>query len=437
MGGPRSRNAGSKRAPAATRTERDRIGTLEIPRRALYGIQTARAAANLSFSGRTLGDYPLLIRALANVKIAAARANLDAGVIDARIARTLERACRTLAASEHRRELIADPLGGGGNIGINQNINEVIAHLASAGARRGTPRIDPKFQVNASQSTADVCATAARIAIIETARPLVAALEDCARAYRAKARALKHVTTLARTCLQDAQPASLGDFLSGHAAAIQRRTAALARSVRALRRVNLGGTVIGAGNGAPPAYRRAILRRLREATGLDLAARANLFDAAQNCDDLGAVAAELGMLAEAMIKIAQDLRLLSSGPKAGFGEIILPAVQEGSSFFPGKINPVVPESLIQCCFQVLGHERAARLALERGELNLNVFEGAAAINILDACAILERATRLFTTRCVDGIRANEPRCAALAACALPEPQHTGALRQHRRTNRAG
>ncbi len=157
------------------------------------------------------------------------------------------------------------------------------------------------------------------------------------------------------------------------------------------------------------------MRRLREVTGLELVARKNLYDAAQNIDDLGAVAAALAMLAEVLIKIAQDLRLLSSGPGGGFGEISLPAVQEGSSFFPGKINPVIPETMLQCCFQVLGHERAARLALERGELNLNVFEGAAATNLLDAIAILTRALRLFTSRCVVGITANEDRCRELAA----------------------
>ncbi|MGH7778980.1 MAG: lyase family protein [Candidatus Binataceae bacterium] len=415
MGGPPKRARGSN---SRTRVERDLIESLEIPRGAAYGIQTARAVANLSFSGRTLGDYPAMVRGLAMVKCAAARANLDAKAIDARTARAIEHACRALIAGGYRDDLIADPLGGGGSIGLNQNINEVIANLASehlGGARGAESIVDPKTHVNASQSTADACATAARIAILEQASELGIALADCVRAYRAKARELRRVITIARTCLQDAQPASLGEFFSGHGVALERRTEELARSTEKLRRVNLGGTVIGSGSGAPPAYRRAILRRLREVTGLDLIARKNLYDAAQNIDDLGAVAATLGMLAEVLIKIAQDLRLLSSGPDGGFGEISLPAVQEGSSFFPGKINPVVPETLLQCCFQVLGHERAARLALERGELNLNVFEGAAAINLLDAIAILSRAVTLFTSRCVVGIAANQDRCRALAA----------------------
>lgn len=400
------------------RVERDLIGALEIPSAALYGIQTARAVANLSFSGRTLGDYPAMVRGLAMVKCAAARANFDAGVIDAKIARAIGRACRALMAGGYRGDMIADPLGGGGGIGINQNVNEVIANLASerlGGGRGADAIVNPKTHVNASQSTADACATAARIAIVEQASVLESALAQCVGAYRAKARELRRVITIARTCLQDALPASLGDFFSGHASALERRGAEFTRNVGELRRVNLGGTVIGSGSGAPAAYRRVIVRRLREVTGLDLVWRGNLYDAAQNIDDLGAVAAALGMLAEVLIKLAQDLRLLASGPEGGFGEITLPPVQEGSSFFPGKINPVVPETMLQCCFQVLGHERAARLALERGELNLNVFDGAAAVNLLDAIAILSRAVALFTSRCVVGIRANEDRCRNLAA----------------------
>lgn len=420
MGGPpeRTRKINSRSRPARVRVERDLVGALELPAVALYGIQTARAVANLSFSGRTLGDYPAMVRGLAMVKCAAARANLDAGVIDAQVARAIEHACRALITGGYRDQFVADPLGGGGSIGVNQNVNEVIANLASerlGGGRGAGAIVNPKTHVNASQSTADACATAARIAILEQASMLENTLTECVRAYRAKARELRRVITIARTCLQDAQPTSLGEFLSGHAAALERRSAKLARGVRELRRVNLGGTVIGSGSGAPAAYRRVIVRCLREVTGLDLIARKNLFDAAQNIDDLGAVAAELGMLAEVLIKLAQDLRLLASGPDGGFGEITLPAVQEGSSFFPGKINPAVPETMLQCCFQVLGYERAARLALERGELNLNVFEGAAAINLLDAIAILARAVALFTSRCVSGIRANEDRCGELAA----------------------
>ena len=208
---------------------------------------------------------------------------------------------------------------------------------------------------------------------------------------------------------------SLGELFGGHAEVVARRAAEIERSVRSLTRINLGGTAIGSGSGAPASYRRAIVGRLNEIADQKFTLRPNLYDAAQNIDDLAAVSAELAMLAEALIKIAQDIRLLASGPEGGFGEITLPAVQESSSIFPGKINPVIPETMIQCCFQVLGCERATRLALERGELNLNVFEGAAAANLFDALELMERSVALFAERCVSGIVANRKRCRELAS----------------------
>lgn len=413
------RIAGTMRtAPAATRIERDSIGELAVPRRALYGIQTVRAMRNLAFSGRALGHYPDYVRALAIVKQAAARANRDARVLDARISAAIDRACDALIRGEHLEQFPVDVLSGGGGIAINMNVNEVLANLANErlGAMRGSyAPLHPKNHVNASQSTADVCHTAIRIAILERWDGLRDALDGCVSAYRAKARELSKVVTISRTCLQDAAPASLGELFGGHGAAIERRASELRRRVESLRRINLGGTAIGDGRGAPAAYRRAVLVRLNEITGRKLAMRRNLYDAAQNPDDLAALSAELAMLAEVFIKVAQDLRLLSSGPRGGFGEIILPAVQEGSSFFAGKINPVIPETLLQCCFQVLGCERATRLALERGELNLNVFEGGAAINLLDAIEMMRAALTLFVARCLAGIVANEERCRALAA----------------------
>jgi aspartate ammonia-lyase len=402
------------------RIERDIIGDLEVPARALYGIHTVRSIHNLSFSGRTLGAYPAYVRALAIVKKAAARANRDARVLEPRMLKAIEAACAEVIAGKHLDQFPVDVLGGGGGIAVNLNINEVIANLANEflGGSRGTYRpIDPKRHVNASQSTADVCHTASRIAIIDRWTGLRRVLDTCRDAARAKARQFHSVRTIARTCLRDASAVSLGEIFGAHASAIERRVAEIDRTVMALRRINLGATAIGDGSGAPPLYRRAVLAHLNQFTSLKMSRRANLFDAAQNIDDIAAVAAQLAMLAEVLIKVAQDLRLLSSGPEGGFGEIELPAVQEGSSFFPGKINPVIPETLLQCCFQVLGCERAARIALERGELNLNVFEGAAAINVMDAIAMLERSVSTFTELCLRGITANEGRCRELAAIA--------------------
>lgn len=414
----RRRRRAAVPARASSRIELDSLGKLAVPNHALYGIRTARAVANLSFSGRLLANYPAYLRALAMVKKAAARANRDAHVIDARLLGAIEHACDALIQGEHLDQFPVDVLGGGGSIAVNMNINEVIANLANEflGGTRGTYQpIDPKLQVNASQSTADVCHTAVRIAILETWTHLRGVLESCIDGCREKAQQFRALPTMARTCLQDAMEVSLGEFFGAYRVGLERRTRELARSIEALARVNLGATVIGSGDGASPAYRRAVLTHLNRMAGHKLALRDNLYDAAQNIDDVAAVAANLGLLAEVLVKIAQDLRLLSSGPAGGFGELMLPAVQEGSSFFPGKINPVIAETLLQCCFQVLGCERAARVALERGELNLNVFEGAAAVNVLDAMRMLERSLALFDELCLRRITANEARCRELAA----------------------
>src|SRR5271170_4648315 len=405
-------------APRGTRIEKDLLGKRAVPADALYGIQTVRAVENLGFSGRILANYPDYIRALATVKKAAARANRDAHVIDPRRHDAIERACDTLIRGEHLAQFPVDMLAGGGSIAVNMNVNEVIANLASeslGGARGSYEPVHPKLHVNASQSTADVCHTAIRMTMLGRSSGLRRALNQCIEALRVKAAELRAIVTISRTCLQDASPVSLGELFGGHAEVIARRAEAIARSVRALTQINLGGTAIGSGSGAPPSYRRVIVRRLNEISAQKFTLRRNLYDGAQNIDDLAAVSAQIGILAEVLIKVAQDLRLLGSGPEGGFGELVLPAVQEGSSIFPGKINPVVPETMLQCCFQVLGCERATRLALERGELNLNVFEGAAAANVFDAMEMMRRAIALFAERCVSGISANRKRCRELAS----------------------
>jgi aspartate ammonia-lyase len=407
-----------RKSRRSTRIEKDLLGECAVPADALYGIHTVRAVENLGFSGRILANYPDYIRALATVKKAAARANRDARVLDARRFEAIERACDLLIRGEHLAQFPVDMLAGGGSIAVNMNVNEVIANLANehlGGARGSYGPVHPKLHVNASQSTADVCHTAVRMTVLNRWGELRRTLGQCVTTFRSKTAELRPVVTIARTCLQDASPVSLGELFGGHAEVIARRTGELAQSVTGLTRINLGGTAIGSGRGAPAAYRRTIVKRLNQITGQKFTLRRDLYDAAQNTDDLAAVSAHLAMLAEVLIKIAQDFRLLSSGPEGGFGEIILPAVQEGSSIFPGKINPAIPETMIQCCFQVLGCERSARLALERGELNLNIFEGTAAVNLFDAIAMMKRSVAMFSSRCVSGIAANKKRCRELAS----------------------
>src|ERR1700735_4357199 len=328
---PRSSIRKRLAAPAGTRVEKDLLGERAVPADALYGIHTVRAVENLGFSGRNLADHPDYIRALATVKKAAARANREAHAIDARRQDAIERACDALIRGEHLAQFPIDMLAGGGSIAVNLNLNEVIANLASEhlGGTRGTYQpVHPKLHVNASQSTADVCHTAVRMTVLSRWSGLRRVLAKCVATFRAKAAELRPIITISRTCLQDASRVSLGEIFGGHAEVIARRAGEIERSVRALTRINLGGTAIGSGSGASASYRRAILKRLNEIAGQKFTLRPNLCDAAQNIDDLGAVSAQLAMLAEVLIKIAQDLRLLASGPNGGCCEIILPAVQE-------------------------------------------------------------------------------------------------------------
>ena len=397
------------------RIERDLLGEGELHRDALFGIRTQRTLENLSFSGREVRDFPVFVRALAQVKKAAAIVNGQCGTLPPDIEQAIISAADDVMAGRHAAEFVADPFAGGGGIAVNVNMNEVLANLASErlGGVRGTyAPVDPKLHVNASQSTADACHTASKLALIISWRDLDRELERFAQAAERHATQLKGVDVIARTCLQDAMVTSLGDFFGGVAELVSRRREELANSVDKLRAVNLGGTVIGSGEGASDDYRRRIIDVLREASGTQVFHSRNLFDNAQNIDAFASVSASLGVMAMAFIKVAKDLRLMSSGPSAGFGEISLPAVQEGSSFFKGKINPVLPETLIQCSFLVLGNGEVARRALEHGELNLNVFEGAAAFSILDSFRMLTDVLTLFVDRCFAGIKASEKRSAA-------------------------
>lgn len=404
------------------RIEADLIGNLEIPHDALYGINTMRTVNNLTFSGRTLNQYPSLINALVIVKKAAAKANLEAGLISEKISNAICLSCEQIIEGAYHDQFIVDVLHGGGGIGFNMNINEVICNLANEklDSPRGTySPIHPVDHVNASQSTSDVCHTAMRMAIIKSFQPLSNKLDSIIAELEKKAREFQPYTTITRTCLQDGVRAQMGEIFSGYVTVMMRRKQNLIHAVKQLYQINLGGTVIGSGVGAQKEYRNVVLEKLCQESNMNFSHRDNLFDAAQNMDDLAQVSSELRLLATCLIKIAKDFRLLSSGPEAGFAEIQLPSVQAGSSFFPGKINPIIPETMIQCCFQVLAFDRAVQAVLEHGELDLNVFECSAGINILDAINMLEKAIALFVENCVSGILVNQERCRELSNGFIP------------------
>lgn len=410
----------------AKRTERDALGARDLPVAALYGLQTARAMDSLAFSGRSLASCPAYLQALLAVKQAAARANLNARLFDERIAGAIESACKSLRSDAPAEAFPVDLFGGGGSIAINMNVNEVIANLANEelGGQRGRySPIDPKQHVNASQSTADVCHTALRLALLRQWPSLSAAIAALLATLERQQRELAEIPTLARTCLQDAMPTHLGFLFGGYAALVARRSREIDAAVVRLRTVSLGGTVIGSGDGAPPRYRKRVVPMLAAITGLDLRAAEHPADLLQNSDDVAQISAQLALLAQALIKLCQDLRLLASGPRGGFHEIVLPHVLAGSSFFSDKRNPVIPETVMQCAFQVLGCDRAVQAAVEHGELYLNVFDGLAAVNVLDALKMLARAVDLLDQLCLRGLQANQARCRELASFGESPPRN--------------
>jgi aspartate ammonia-lyase len=401
-----------------TRSEADDLGSIALPAEALYGVETARALDNLAFSRHRLRDYPTYLHALMAVKRAAARANQQAGVLAPELAGAIDAAGAAVMSGAHAEHFPVDLLGGGGSIGINMNVNEVLANLASErlGGQRGTyAPVHPRREVNASQSTADVCHSAARLAARTAADPCLAAIDAATATLRTHAAAWAGLPTLARTCLQDAMPTTVDVLFAGHAGALQRRADGLRAALAPLDQLVLGATVIGDGRGAPPAYRAAVLPALAELVGRPLLPHPLPADALQHGDDLAAVSAAQALLAQALGKLAQDLRLLTSGPRGGFAELRLPHVQAGSSFFAGKSNPVVPESMIQCVCQVLGCDRAVQAAAERAELHLQVFDAVAAVNVLDALGMLAAAVERFDRLCLRGLAVNEARCRDLAS----------------------
>ncbi|WP_051404995.1 lyase family protein [Bacillus cihuensis] len=395
---------------------------MDIPKDALYGIQTMRTVQNLSFSGQLLKNYPEYIVSLAMVKKAATLANQEAGILAPSIGTAILNACDQIIQGNYHDHFIVDIFHGGGGIGTNMNVNEVLANLANE-SLEGTlgvyTPVHPVEHVNASQSTSDVCHTSIRLAIVRCFERLDHMLTKMHATIEKKSQEFMSVTTISRTCLQDAMRIRLGDAFSGYASVLKRRHISLRESVMSLLTINLGATVIGNGVGASEKYKEVVIEKLRDVSNMDVSKRDNLFDAAQNIDDLAHMSKELSLLATSLIKVAKDLRLLSSGPEAGFSEITLPSVQAGSSFFPGKVNPVIPETMIQSCFQVLGCDRIVQAALEHGELDLNIFEGMAGANIMNGLYMLTNTSHSFTELCLKDIAPNEERCTELSNTFIP------------------
>jgi aspartate ammonia-lyase len=399
-------------APEAVRLEHDLLGGRAVPESAYFGIHTARALENFPVSGNPIASHPHLIWALAAVKEAAALANRKIGVLDPARADAIVAACREIREGALRDQFRVDVLQGGAGTSTNMNANEVIANraLEILGHPRGAyEHLHPLDDVNAGQSTNDVYPTASRIALDRAAGDLLASLALLRSAFEERAAEFADVVKLGRTQLQDAVPMTVGQELATYAVMIGEDELRLQEARLLLHEVNLGGTAIGTGLNAPPGYRALVCEQLTTIVGFELRSAPDLVEATQDCGAFLQLSGVLKRVAMKLSKTCSDLRLLSSGPRAGLGEINLPAVQAGSSIMPGKVNPVIPELVNQIAFEVAGADVTVTMAAEAGQLQLNAFEPVIVHHLLDGFAHLAAGCRVLATRCVNGITVNRVR----------------------------
>ncbi|WP_342045835.1 aspartate ammonia-lyase [Bacillus sp. OTU530] len=392
------------------RIEKDFLGEKEVPVDAYYGIQTLRAVENFPITGYTIHEE--LIKALAIVKKAAALANMETERLYEGTGKAIVQAAQEIIDGKWHDHFIVDPIQGGAGTSINMNANEVIANraLELIGKERGDYfHISPNSHVNMSQSTNDAFPTAIHIATLNMLEKLLSTIEYMQDVFEQKAKEFDHVIKMGRTHLQDAVPIRLGQEFEAYSRVLVRDIKRIKQSRQHLYEVNMGATAVGTGLNADPRYIEHVVEYLADISGLPLVGAEHLVDATQNTDAYTEVSAALKVCMMNMSKIANDLRLMASGPRAGLGEIALPARQPGSSIMPGKVNPVMPEVINQVAFQVIGNDHTICLASEAGQLELNVMEPVLVFNLLQSISIMNQAFRAFTDYCLKGIRANEER----------------------------
>jgi aspartate ammonia-lyase len=396
------------------RVERDPLGDFQVPAHAYYGIQTARALDNFPISG--LRAAPELVEATIQVKKAVTLANVGLGRLEARIGNAIVAAADEVLAGALRDQFVVDVYQAGAGTSHNMNANEVLANRAAemlGGARGRYDVVHPNDHVNMGQSTNDVFPTATRVALLTVTAPLVAAAQALAAAFETLAAANADVLKVGRTHLQDAVPMTVGQEFGGYAACLAQAAHEVLRASEALQELNLGSTAVGTGLNAGDDQTNAAVSHLASQTGLDLRPPVNRFRVTQSMGDVLSWSGAVRRLAVELSKIASDLRLLNMGPRAGLGEISLPAVQPGSSIMPGKVNPSVPEMVNQVCFQVMGCDATIAAAAEAGQLELNVMMPVIAWNALHAAVILRNALHVLRTRSIDGLQINTERAREL------------------------
>lgn len=393
------------------RVEKDSIGTRDVPEGVYYGVQSLRAAENFHITG--LNMHPEIINSLAYIKKAAAITNCEVGILDKKKAKAIVQACDEILDGKFHNDFIVDPIQGGAGTSLNMNANEVIANRAIEimGGQKGDYSIvNPNDDVNCSQSTNDVIPTAGKMTSLRLLRPLKKELKRLYDALCKKAEEFDHIIKMGRTQMQDAVPIRLGQEFKAYSVAVMRDINRMDKAMDEMRTLNMGGTAVGTGLNADEAYLKRIVPNLVEISGMEFVQAFDLIDATQNLDAFVSVSGAIKACAVTLSKIANDFRLMSSGPRAGFNEINLPAKQNGSSIMPGKVNPVIPEVVNQVAFNIIGNDVTITMAAEAGQLELNAFEPIVFYCMFQSIDTLTYAVQTFVDNCVSGITANETRC---------------------------
>lgn len=396
------------------RIEADSIGTKDVPENVYYGVQSLRAAENFHITG--LNMHPEIINSLAYIKKACAITNCEVGLLDKKIANAIVQACDEIIAGKFHNDFIVDPIQGGAGTSLNMNANEVIANRAIeilGGEKGDYDIVHPNDHVNYGQSTNDVIPTAGKITSLRLLKNLKSELLRLHDTLEKKAEEFDHVIKMGRTQMQDAVPIRLGQEFRAYSVAIMRDIRRMDLAMNEMRTVNMGGTAVGTGINADETYLKRIVPNLSEVANMELVQAFDLIDSTQNLDSFVSVSGAVKACAVTLSKIANDLRLMSSGPRAGFGEINLPARQNGSSIMPGKVNPVIPEVVNQVAFNIIGNDVTITMAAEGGQLELNAFEPIIFYCMFQSIDTLAYAVQTFIDNCVSGITANEERCRSL------------------------
>ena len=413
---------------SATRIEKDPLGELEVPADALYGVQTLRAVRNFPISG--LKPLPAFVDATVRIKRAAAVTHKQTGRLDAKLADAIISAADEVLNGEHREHFVVDPYQAGAGTSHNMNINEVLANRANEilGGKRGEYKpVHPNDHVNMAQSTNDVIPTAIRLGAVTELPRLLAAFDNLISAFEQKGHEFDDVIKSGRTHIQDAMPIRLGQEFTAYAGTLRRCMKRIEEAADYLRDLGIGGSAVGTGVNVEPEYPAIMVKELAASAGVEVREGKDRIQLMQSMGDAAAFSSQLKVLALDLSKIASDLRLMASGPRTGLDEILLPAVQPGSSIMPGKINPSIPEMVNQVCFQVIGNDACVSASAEHGQLELNVMMPVIAHNIFMSMRILTNTATTLAERCVKGIEANAEQCAywversaALATALAPQ-----------------